>query len=74
MIALTRLNGESFYFNALYIEQVQSNPDTTITTTKGRKFVVKEAEDLVIERMMDFYQKLGLITLKDKAGEEEREA
>ncbi|MFQ3543325.1 flagellar FlbD family protein [Halobacillus rhizosphaerae] len=70
MICLTRLNGESFWFNALYIEQVQSHPDTTITTTKGRKFVVKEPEEAVIKSIRQFYQKIGLLRIVDKAGED----
>ncbi|MCA0969134.1 flagellar FlbD family protein [Halobacillus litoralis] len=65
MISLTRLNGEPFTFNAMYIEQVQSNPDTTITTTKGKKFVVKEPEDVVIKRSKKFYREIGLLRIVD---------
>lgn len=66
MISLTRLNGESFTFNAIYIEQLQSNPDTTITTTQGRKFVVKESEDVVIQRIKKFYREIGLFRIVDR--------
>ncbi|KHE73290.1 flagellar FlbD family protein [Halobacillus sp. BBL2006] len=69
MISLTRLNGEEFTFNAIYIEQLQSNPDTTITTTRGRKFVVKEPEEVVIRRIKKFYQQIGLIRIIEQAGE-----
>ncbi|MBH0229279.1 flagellar FlbD family protein [Halobacillus yeomjeoni] len=70
MISLTRLNGEAFTFNALYIEQIQSNPDTTITTTQGRKFVVREEEELVIKRIRQFYREVGLLRVIDRAGED----
>ncbi|TGB04800.1 flagellar FlbD family protein [Halobacillus salinus] len=66
MISLTRLNGETFTFNAIYIEQLQSNPDTTITTTQGRKFVVKEPEEVVIKRTKKFYRELGLLRIVDR--------
>ncbi len=33
-----------FLLNALYIETVEAFPDTTITLTTGRKFIVLETE------------------------------
>lgn len=68
MISLTRLNGDKFTFNALYIEQVESKPDTLITTIQGKKFVVKDPEEVVVGRIQDFYRTIGLIGTK--AGEE----
>lgn len=70
MISLTRLNGDRFTFNAIYIEQIQSNPDTTITTTQGRKFVVKEPEELVIRRIKKFYKEIGLFRIVDRVEED----
>ncbi|MBA2174105.1 flagellar FlbD family protein [Halobacillus locisalis] len=70
MISLTRLNGDTFTFNAIYIEQLQSNPDTTITTTQGRKFVVKEPEELVIRRIKKFYKEIGLFRIVDRVEED----
>jgi len=60
MIQLTRLNGETFKLNALLVEQIQSHPDTTITLTNGKKIVVKDEEDDVVERITKFYQQIGL--------------
>lgn len=64
MITVTRLNGKSFQLNALYIEMVGSFPDTTITLTNGRKYVVSETEDLVKERILTFYQSINLLAPK----------
>ena len=47
MIEVTRLNGKAFSINALYIETVEAFPDTTITLTTGRKFIVLESEEEV---------------------------
>ncbi|MFD2925530.1 flagellar FlbD family protein [Halobacillus naozhouensis] len=69
MISLTRLNGEGFWFNAIYIERIQSNPDTTITTTHGKRFVVKEQEEIVIKKMKHFYREIGLLRAVNKAGD-----
>ncbi|MDN4073432.1 flagellar FlbD family protein [Fictibacillus terranigra] len=59
MIMLTKLNGETFTLNAVFIEQVQSFPDTTITLTSGKKFVVKESETAVAEKTGSFYQSIS---------------
>ena len=40
MIELNKLNGKTFLVNPLLIEQMQSNPDTTITLSNGKIFVV----------------------------------
>ncbi|MBM7716472.1 flagellar protein FlbD [Bacillus thermophilus] len=61
---MTKLNGKSFYLNALYIEKIETFPDTTITLTNGHKYVVSESEILVRERMLDFYQSIQLFGQK----------
>ncbi|WP_456275491.1 flagellar FlbD family protein [Bacillus sp. AK128] len=61
MIKLTRLNGSSFSLNAIYIEQIQSFPDTTITLTNGKKIVVREAEDDVILLVTDFFRQISIL-------------
>ena len=54
MIKVTRLNGKSFTINALYIETVESFPDTTITFTTGKKIVVRETEEEVTNALFNF--------------------
>ncbi len=67
MIELTKLNGETFMLNALLIEQIQSLPDTTITLQNGKKIVVQTAQEEVVQKMTDFYQKIGIFgSWKDK--------
>lgn len=61
MIKLQRLNGQPFMLNALYIEQVQSFPDTTITLTNGKKIVVLDQEDDVMLKVTRFYREVGLL-------------
>lgn len=46
--------------NVFKIEQIQSYPDTTITLTNGKKIVVKESEDGVIEKIHAFYKMIGI--------------
>jgi flagellar protein FlbD len=66
MISLTQLNGNTFTLNAIYIEQIQSFPDTTITLTTGRKFVVKESEEKVAQLISEFYRNITLLPLSQK--------
>ncbi|MBM7586839.1 flagellar protein FlbD [Bacillus pakistanensis] len=61
MINLTRLNGKKFTINALYIETIETFPDTTITLTNGRKFVVKEREDEVQQLANIFYRNIQIL-------------
>ncbi|MCD5322690.1 MULTISPECIES: flagellar FlbD family protein [Pontibacillus] len=70
MISLTRLNGESFTLNAIYIEQIQAHPDTTITLSSGRKLLVREKEEEVITLTKQFYRQIGLasISVQEKEG------
>ncbi|ANC76868.1 hypothetical protein ABE65_008665 [Fictibacillus phosphorivorans] len=66
MISLTQLNGNTFTLNAIYIEQIQSFPDTTITLTTGKKFVVKESEEEVAQLIAAFYRNITLLPISQK--------
>ncbi|WP_411837202.1 flagellar FlbD family protein [Peribacillus psychrosaccharolyticus] len=67
---MTRLNGKSFSINALYIETIESLPDTTITFTSGKKIVVSEAETVVVQLITDFYRSVNVLGLRDISGEQ----
>lgn len=49
MISLTRLNGQPFVLNALLIETVEATPDTLITLTTGKKYMVQEEVPQVVQ-------------------------
>ena len=61
IIKVTRLNGKSFTINALYIETVESFPDTTITFTTGKKIVVREKEEEVTKAIIQFYRAVNVL-------------
>ncbi|ADU30750.1 flagellar FlbD family protein [Evansella cellulosilytica] len=73
MIELTRLNNDKFILNALYIEQIQAFPDTTISLTNGKKIVVQEKECEVLEKANLFYQNIGLTSLNVKSIQQSEE-
>ncbi|MBZ5749878.1 flagellar FlbD family protein [Metabacillus rhizolycopersici] len=64
MIQLTRLNGKTFSLNALFIEVIESFPDTTITLTNGHKYVVKETEQEVCKKIASFYREINVLSLR----------
>lgn len=43
MIVLTKLNDVAFLLNCDMIETITENPDTTITLSNGRFYIVKES-------------------------------
>ncbi|ASB60896.1 hypothetical protein SC22_12970 [Bacillus sp. A053] len=63
MIKVTRLNGQPFTLNALFIEQIECFPDTTITLSNGKKFVVKEDEEAVLEKIASFYRNIQIFSM-----------
>jgi flagellar protein FlbD len=73
MIELTRLNGKAFMLNALYIETVQSFPDTTITLTNGTKYIVLESNEQVKQKITAFYRDVQLLSNPHLRGEENEE-
>jgi flagellar protein FlbD len=54
MIALQRLNGEEFLINPHLIEVIEATPDTTITLTTGRKFIVKTPVAEVVAQIIKY--------------------
>ena len=51
MINVTRMNGTEFTINAELIETVEEVPDTVIALTTGKKFIVKESRQKVVNRV-----------------------
>lgn len=54
MISVTRLNGSELVVNADLIETLEAAPDTVITLVDGKKYVVHESTDEVVDRIRDF--------------------
>ena len=54
MIKVTRINNDSLVINADLIEFVEATPDTIISLTTGKKIMVKESIDDIIEKVTNF--------------------
>lgn len=58
MIRATRLNNEPFYINSDLIEFVEETPDTVITMASGRKLVVCEPVETIVDEIVDFRRRI----------------
>lgn len=54
MIKLTKINGSEFFVNADLMEFMESTPDTIITLTTGKKLIVLESVEDVIDRIVQY--------------------
>ena len=60
MIKVTRLNGVEYLLNPHLFESIEVNPDTTITLVSGKKIIVKETPEQVLDAIMKYRKKLGV--------------
>jgi flagellar protein FlbD len=54
MITVTRLNDREIVINSELIESIEKTPDTSITMTTGKKILVKETVDDVVEKAVAY--------------------
>ena len=54
MIELARLNKKAFYLNSDLIETIEATPDTVITLTNGKKLVVSDSTEDIINKIAEF--------------------
>ena len=65
MLEPTRLNNEKIVVNADLIEFVERTPDTLVTTTTGKKLMVKETIDEVVEKVIAYHHRSRSVVRKD---------
>ncbi|AUG57967.1 flagellar FlbD family protein [Acetivibrio saccincola] len=58
MINITRLDGSKFVLNCEYIETLEKTPDTVITTTNGKKIVVAESVEEIVEKVIQYKSRI----------------
>ncbi|SHL96533.1 flagellar protein FlbD [Anaerosporobacter mobilis DSM 15930] len=58
MIEVTRLNGARFSINCDLIETVEETPDTVITLTNGKKFIVSENMEQIKKLVINFKKQI----------------
>ncbi len=60
MIKVTRMNGMELVINGDLIEFLEATPDTVLTLTNGKKFVLKDSVEEVIQKAIDYKRSIGI--------------
>lgn len=60
MIDVIRLDGEKYWVNPHMIESMDSLPDTTLTMLSGKKLIVKNSPQEVIDKIIAYRKKIGI--------------
>jgi flagellar protein FlbD len=69
VIFVTRLNGSKMYLNPELIQMVESTPDTVITLTSTKKFIVKDRPQEIAERFIEYRRRTLAPFIEDNANE-----
>jgi flagellar protein FlbD len=58
MILVQRLNGEEIIINAELIETIEKCPDTLISLTSGKKFLVLDSAEDIIDKVIVYRRRV----------------
>ncbi len=58
MIYLKKINDKEIVINCDKIESIQESPDTIILLSNGKKIIVKNSIDEIVEKTVEFKRKL----------------
>jgi len=67
MIKVTRLNGSELVINIDLIEFVEASPDTLVSLVTGKKIMIKESPETVIQRAAEFKRLSSRLPVTEKA-------
>ena len=59
MIEVTRLDGRTYHVNPHQIEYIESNPDTTLVMLSGKRLIVVEPYEQILERIVSYRKLIG---------------
>ena len=59
MVRVTRLDGHIYYVNPHQIEYIELNPDTTLVMLSGKRLIVREDYDTIIEEIVNYRRMIG---------------
>ena len=62
MIEVTRLRGSKIIINAELIEAVEETPDTVITLTSGKRYIVSESSKEVVGLVVQYKRNIHSVT------------
>lgn len=60
MVSLTRLDGQAIIVNADEIETIESPHNTTLGLISGKKIIVRETPEQIVERVIDYRRRCNV--------------
>ena len=60
MIDVLRLDGKIYWVNPHMIEAMEATPDLTLTMLSGRKIIVRNSPEEVIQKILEYRRKIGI--------------
>ncbi|MFA9422241.1 MAG: flagellar FlbD family protein, partial [Sedimentibacter sp.] len=58
MIEVVGINGEEFLLNASLIEKIEFIPETKVTLTTGKYYLIKDTKNEVVDKIIKYNQKI----------------
>lgn len=58
MVEVVGINGEAFLINATLIEKVEFIPETKITLTTGKYYLVRDSKEDLVNKIIKYNQKI----------------
>lgn len=62
MIEVERLNGSKYFLNPHMIESMEALPDLTITMLSGKKVIVRNSPEDIINKIVNYRKRIGINT------------
>jgi len=65
MIKVTRLDGMEYYISPHQIECIEVNPDTTLVMLSGKRHILREEVDVILEKVDAYHRRLKAPVIQD---------
>jgi len=59
LITVTRLDGKEYLINPHQIESIEVHPDTTLLMLSGKRVIVREKPELIVDRIIEYRRRIG---------------
>jgi len=63
VILVTRINDRDVLVNSDQIELIEEAPDTTITTITGKKVIVRDTVDEILDKVIAYKQRINKVSI-----------
>ena len=62
MILVKKINKDEFYLNPTLIETIEKTPDSVITLINGKKYLVADTVEEILNSISEYYKEVGAVS------------